>query len=101
MDRTVIIAIVSSGAFTAIVNAVINFLNKKNEAKSNINKALMCLLGYEIKSECRRLIKERSVELNDYEQLQELNTLYKDMGGNGFVKSLMDKVSKLEVKHND
>lgn len=101
MDKTVVIAILSSGAFTAIVNFVLNYWNKKNESKSNISKALMCLLGYEIKSECNRLIKNKSVSLNDIQQLQELNDLYHTMGGNGFVKTLMDNVKKLEVKTND
>lgn len=101
MDKTVVIAILSSGAFTAIINAIINYLNKKGEGKSKINKALMCLLGYEIKNECRRLIKTKQIDLNDFEQLQELNDLYHEMGGNGYVKALMDNVKKLEVKHND
>ena len=101
MDKTILIAILGSGAFTTIVNAFLNYLNKKNENKSNISKALMCLLGYEIKTECHRLIKSKAVDLNDLEQLNELNELYHQMGGNGYVKTLMDNVKKLEVKHND
>ena len=100
MDKTVIIAILSSGAFTAVINAFLNYLNKKNESKSNINKALMCLLGYEIKTECHRLIKQKKLELDDLKQLQELNDLYHIMGGNGYVKALMDKVKGLEVHHD-
>lgn len=101
MDNTIVIAILSSGAFTAIINFLLNYLHTKNESKSNINKALMCLLGYEIKGECHRLIKQKSIDLEDLEQLQELNNLYHKMGGNGYVKSLMDRVERLEVKHND
>ena len=101
MDKTVIIAIISSGAFTTLINAVLNYLNKKNENKSNTNKALMCLLGYELKNECHRLIRSKQIELNDLEQLQELNNIYHSMGGNGYVKSLMNKVEQLEVKDDD
>lgn len=101
MDKTIIVAILSSGAFTALINAIINYLNKKNEGKSNINKALMCLLGYELKSECQRLIKAKQVEFEDIEQLEELNKVYHLMGGNGYIKNLMDKVSKLEIKHKN
>lgn len=101
MDKTIFIAILSSGAFTAIINAILNHINKKNESKGNINKALMCLLGYELKNECHRLIKSKQVELDDLEQLQELNNIYHKMGGNGYVKTLMEKVEKLEVKHDD
>lgn len=100
MDKTIIIAIISSGAFTTLINAVLNYINKRNEAKSNVNKALMCLLGYELKSECRRLIKENQADFEDLEQLDELNNLYHQMGGNGYVKNLMSKVLSLEVKHN-
>lgn len=97
MDKTIIIAIISSGAITTLLNYILQRLDKK----SNINKALMCLLGYEIKGECRRLIKSNEIDLDDLQQLQELNSLYHEMGGNGYVKTLMDKVNKLEVKHND
>ena len=100
MDKTIIIAIISSGAFTTLINAVINYINKRNEAKSNVNKALMCLLGYELKSECRRLIEKKQADFEDLEQLDELNNLYHQMGGNGYVKNLMSKVLSLEVKHN-
>lgn len=100
MDKTIIIAIISSGAFTTLINTILNYLNKKSEAKSNVNKALMCLLGYELKSECRRLIKEKEVDFDDLEQLDELNDLYHQMGGNGYVKNLMSKVLSLEVKQH-
>lgn len=100
MDKTVIIAIISSGAFTTIINAILNAINKRNESKSNINKALMCLLGYELKKECMRLVKSKQIEFDDLEQLEELNALYHQMGGNGYVKRLMEKVEKLEVMNN-
>lgn len=101
MDEKIIIAILSSSVISTILNFVFNYINKRNEDKSMVAKALMCLLGYEVKTECRRLIKAKEVDLVDYEQLQELNTLYHQMGGNGYVKNLMDKVGKLEVKQND
>ena len=100
MDKTIIIAIISSGAFTTLINAILNYINKRSEKKSNINKALMCLLGYELKNECHRLIKAKTLSLNDLEQLQELNNIYHEMGGNGYVKSLMSKVEQLEVKND-
>ena len=97
MDNTILIAIISSSAFTTLLNFILNRFDKK----SNINKALMCLLGYEIKGECRRLIRAKEVTLDDLEQLEELNKIYHDLGGNGYVKSLMSKVGNLEVVHND
>lgn len=100
MNEKIILAILGSGAFTTIVNAILNSINKRNEAKSNINKALMCLLGYELKKECMRLVKAKSIVFDDLEQLEELNKLYHEMGGNGYVKKLMEKVEKLEVQND-
>lgn len=100
MNEKIILAILGSGAFTTIVNAILNAINKRNEAKSNVNKALMCLLGYELKKECIRLVKLKSVEFDDLEQLEELNKLYHEMGGNGYVKRLMEKVEMLEVQND-
>lgn len=97
IDNTILIAIISSSAFTTLLNFILNRVDKK----SNVNKALMCLLGYEIKGECRRLIKAKQVTLDDLEQLEELNKIYHELGGNGYVKNLMEKVGRLEVTHND
>lgn len=97
IDNTILIAIISSSAFTTLLNFILNRVDKK----SNVNKALMCLLGYEIKGECRRLIKAKEVTLEDLEQLEELNKIYRDFGGNGYVKNLMEKVGRLEVTQND
>lgn len=97
MNETLIIAILSSSFVTTLLNFVLNRIDKK----SNINKALMCLLGYELKNECHRLIRQKHIELDDLEQLQQLNEIYHSMGGNGYVKSLMSKVEHLEVKQND
>ena len=97
MNETLIIAILSSSFVTTLLNFVLNRLDKK----SNINKALMCLLGYELKNECHRLLKAKTIYLDDLEQLQELNNIYHQLGGNGYIKSLMNKVEHLEIKHND
>ena len=97
MENSIIIAVLSTSAFSTLLNFLLNRIDKKG----NINKALMCLLGYEIKSECRRLIKNKSADFEDLAQLEELNKIYRDMGGNGYVKNLLDKVGKLEVKEHD
>lgn len=97
MENSIIIAVLSTSAFSTLLNFLLNRIDKKG----NINKALMCLLGYEIKSECIRLLKNKHADFEDLEQLEELNKIYHDMGGNGYVKNLLDKVSKLEVKDHD
>lgn len=95
MNDTLIIAILSSSFVTTLLNFVLNRIDKK----SNINKALMCLLGYELKNECHRLIKQKHIELDDLEQLQQLNNVYHQLGGNGYIKALMSKVEHLEIHH--
>ena len=97
MENSIIIAVLSTSAFSTLLTFLLNRIDKKG----NINKALMCLLGYEIKSECIRLLKNKYADFEDLEQLEELNKIYHDMGGNGYVKNLLDKVSKLEVKDHD
>ena len=97
MENSIIIAVLSTSAFLTLLNFLLNRIDKKG----NINKALMCLLGYEIKSECRRLIKNKSADFEDLAQLEELNKIYRDFGGNGYVKNLLEKVSKLEVNEHD
>lgn len=97
MSETIIIAIISSSAFTALINAIINLITKRNEKETLTQKGIMCLMGYTIRTQCEKLIQDGHISITEYRQLQELNITYHSMGGNGYVKALMEKVDKLPV----
>ena len=98
MTETILVAIITSSAFTSIVNAIINKVFDKKNDNDLMKKALMCVLGYQVKHEAEKLVKQKTIKLNDYKQLQELNATYKSLGGNGYVHALMEKVESKDIE---
>ena len=102
---SIVIAAISSGTIasiaTAAINAVANKKSKESEKASLTIEGIVCLMGYTIKSECKNAIKNGSIDIEDLEQPQDLNVKYKAMGGNGFVKNLMERVEKLPINKNN
>lgn len=89
----VFIAILTSGAFSAIVSSLIARFEKKDK----LQRSLVALMGFQIRDTCEKIIKQKKTTLSEFRQLQELNSIYHELGGNGYVKALMEKVSKAEI----
>ena len=98
MSETILVAIITSSAFTSLVNAIINKLFDRKNDNDLMKKALMCVLGYQVKHEAERLVVQDKISLNDYKQLKELNATYEKLGGNGYVHALMEKVDSKEIE---
>lgn len=97
MSETLIIAIITSSAFATLVNTIINKIFDRNKDSELLKKALMCVLGYQVKHEAEKMVKKKQIKLNDYKQLQELNATYQSLGGNGYVHALMEKIESKEI----
>lgn len=93
MSENVIIAIITAcggAAATAIVDSV--RFNKK------MQKGIMCSLGSDIRRDCEDAIAKGSIELIELRRINENNEVYHSLGGNGFVRTLIQKVNNLPIK---
>lgn len=95
--QQLILVFLGSGAFTAIISSVCQYFINKHNNKGNLEKGVMAMLGYQVKHEAERLIDQGHMSLNEYRQLEELNEIYHSLGGNGYVKTLMERVDNLPV----
>lgn len=93
MSEEIIIAIISSGALSTLLTFLINKLQKKD----NLENAVMQLLGMTIRQRCEAAIEKERISSEELAQLQSMNTLYKSMGGNGYIRVLMSKIELLSV----
>ena len=93
----ILLTILTSGAVATIITKVIDVIAEKRKGQSLLEKAVMSLLGITIRTNCESAIKKKGISVENLKQLEEMNAIYKTMGGNGFVKTLMDKVSKLPI----
>lgn len=93
----IVIAILTSSAFSTIVSNIISKMSKKDD----MAKALMSLMGFEIRKGCRYAIEHKGISMTELKQLEEMNSIYHKMGGNGYVATLMGKIEKLDIISED
>lgn len=98
--KEIILAILGSTAFTTIVTAIVNDIIHKNSVKNNSSKGTMSLMGLEIRRTCKEAIKHKAISIIELEQLEECYKVYKDMGGNGFIDTLLTKARALPIEED-
>lgn len=92
-----VLATISSGLLSTIIVKVIDTINNARQKDNETKKALMVLLGWQIREACKNALKCKQITMSELKQLEEMNKMYHSMGGNGFVKILIEKVERLEV----
>lgn len=119
---TLLVAIIASGAFTSIVTALIDLPGKRKKQSQQINETLEALvkevneikqvntkvdkleeavkhiLLYILREDCIRYINAGYIEVDELRALHEQFCSYKEIGGNGYVDNLMERVNKLPNK---
>lgn len=93
----IIIAIVGSSAFTALVNGIIEIVKNKTGRQSKQNKAVMYSLLYCLQAYGEKLKEKDHISLVEYKQFVEMFTTYKENGGDGFadiIKSEVDAIPR-------
>lgn len=95
----IIIALIGSGALSAVVSGAVTLISKRMDKKNANNDLLLAIARDRIKHNCRKFIEVGEVTLDELEDLENLHVCYHDGGGNGYCESLMQKVRALPVKN--
>lgn len=99
--EAIVMAIVGSSAFTAIINAVIELIknrtgSKKVETEAIKYSLLCCLQAYG-----ERLTASGSIDQVQYSQFEEMYLIYKKMNGDGFADRIKKDVDALPIKRQN
>lgn len=95
MTIQLIIGIFASTGFWSLINTV--YVNRK-KSKSVEDKAIMALLHDRLYELCNYHLSKGNISQDEYENLIYLYEPYKELGGNGTCKKLMEQVDKLEFR---
>jgi CBS domain containing-hemolysin-like protein len=96
---TIVVAILSSGAFSAVVNAIIEARREKKQKETGASAGIRMLLYDRIKHLGKSYIARGSVSAEELEDLISMHRIYHDdLGGNGFLDALMGSVKSLQIK---
>ena len=102
MEAIDILKIVLSYIIPTILGSLIGFLStklKKNKEKDMaIETGVQALLRNEIIRRYREFGSKGEISILDKENLEEMFVQYKNLGGNGTVKKMMDDLLNLKTK---
>lgn len=96
--QKIIMAILGSGAFSALVTGVINLLNARQKAKKGSDEMILMLTAGQLYMMGESMITRGEVTFRELELFNDMYALYKKKDGNGYVDDLKKRISSLPVK---
>ena len=98
MTETILIAIISSGALSALISGCFTLLSQRKRKDDGISAGVRQLLYDRIKYLCKEHISRKYIASNDLEDLLRMHKIYHDdLAGNGFLDDLIHEVRRLEI----
>lgn len=96
MDATtIIVAVISSGLLSTVINRLFDFWDKKSGTQNGIR----VILKDRIRFLCARYIEQGWIYEDELEDLVKMHDCYhKALKGNGYLDSLMNRVENLEIR---
>lgn len=98
--ETYIIALLGSGAFSALISGVFMLLTDRHRRESGERKAMRLIMYRSIKQDARSCMERGYIRADELEDLVAYHGCYHDdLGGNGFLDNLMEKVKRLPIHY--
>lgn len=97
----IIIAIIGSGALTALITNLFNIYRDRKSHEDGIAEGVQLLLYDRIKYLAKRYLEAGAIAPDDLEDLARMWACYHDpegLNGNGYLDSLMAAVGRLPIR---
>lgn len=95
---SIVIACLGSSGLTAIVLAILQRRWSCQDKQDALVAGLKVLTVDRVRYLGRCYILDGKISLEDRENLEEMHTAYKSLGGNGHLETIMSEVRRLPVK---
>ncbi len=95
MDKTIIVAIISSGALSTLISGIFSIWRSRKEREDGVVAGVRMLLYDRVKFLGKKYLEKNQVTIEELEDLVEMHRIYHSLGGNGFLDSIMDSVKHL------
>lgn len=97
----IIIAIIGSGALSAIVSGLVQMMCDKHKNLNNFEKGMRLLLLSTIKRDGKELVCNGKISKRDYDAFCDTYDAYKSLGGDGWADKMKSEVDALPIDYND
>lgn len=97
MSEAIIIAILSSSSIATIITAIINAIITHSKSYNSLVEANRILMKDRIKHLGNDYIHRGNITSEELQDLHEMHNCYHDLGGNGFLDTIMNNVNRLPM----
>ena len=101
MNDAIIIAIISSGALSALISGLFSLWQMRKKKKDGVRDGIKILLYDRIKHLGKSYIERGYLSSEELEDLTTMHDIYHDpdgLNGNGFLDAIMKNVKNLPIK---
>lgn len=98
MSQEVLIAIISSGVLVTILNFVLNLIKDWYDRKNGLRAAMRILLDDRLCHLGEHYLAQGYITQEQLKVFTKMHQAYKNLGGNGYHKTLMKRIEELPLK---
>ncbi len=98
MNTEILIAIISSGVLVTLLNFILNLIKDWYDRKNGLRAAMRILLDDRLCQLGERYLEQGFITQEQLKVFTKMHTAYKNLGGNGYHKTLMAKIESLPIK---
>ncbi len=98
MSTEVLIAIISSGVLVTLLNFILNLIKDWYDRKNGLRAAMRILLDDRLCQLGERYLEQGFITQEQLKVFTKMHIAYKNLGGNGYHKTLMAKIESLPIK---
>jgi len=99
LSEAIIIAILGSSSIATIITAIINAIITHSKSYNSLLEANRILMKDRIKHLGNSYIQRGSITSEELQDLHEMHECYHNLGGNGFLDTIMSNVNRLPLKN--
>ena len=96
---TLVLAIISSGTLSAIISGLFARQSQKQVEHNGVREGVRVLLYDRLKHLCKKAIHAGGITSDQLEDILSMHNAYHNIGGNGFLDSLVTQVKQLPIIH--
>ena len=99
MTQAIVVAIITSGALTALITNLFTMAERKKKSSDGVQEGVRLLLYGQIKQLARQYLAAGEIAADELEDLANMWQCYHGpLEGNGYLDDLMARVGKLPIK---
>lgn len=96
--KEIILAVLGSGALSALISGLISYLNERRKEKKGTGKLIMMLTADALYKRGEKFVEQGYADSEELKLFSDMYKIYKEQDGNGYADGLKERSDKLPIK---